>query len=97
MKKAMILQCYFIVKSAIKQVVASSTEAATCSEEFRCVSILAARDVLCPSLLVQLRCSEFLIRVDKGSTRNKILSYSCYVDHKLKGTAACTPRHQALP
>lgn len=40
----MIIQCYFVVKSAIKQVVASSTEAATCSQEFRYISILAVHD-----------------------------------------------------
>lgn len=97
MKKAMSLQYYFMVKSVTKQVVSSSTKAATCSEKFRYISILTARDVLCPSLLALLRCSEFLIRVDKGNTRIKILSSLCYVDYKLKGTAACSPRHQAFP
>jgi hypothetical protein len=46
----MIIQCYFVVKSAIKQGVASSNKAATCFEEFRYISILAVRDRCCLSI-----------------------------------------------
>jgi hypothetical protein len=92
----MIIKCYFVVKSAIKQ--ESSIEAATSLEEFRYISILAVRDRCCLSITsCAVCCTEFLIRVDKGNTRIKILSSSCGVDYKLKGTAACGSGHQAFP
>jgi hypothetical protein len=47
----MIAQCYvLVIKSAVKQEAANSTEAATRFEEFRCISILAVRD--CCSLSI---------------------------------------------
>jgi hypothetical protein len=76
----MIIRCsVFFVKSAVEQATVPKQVHAS-ENSVISQSLLFVTVVLYPSLLALLRCTEFLIRVDKGNMRIKSLSSLCDVD-----------------